>query len=181
MVERRDGSWGGADTVAALSSRFTRLGIDPEQDLVEVLARTHTGPTRPYLGPDGPDNTDRARWAAAALDAFGAATGQIGYTYTDPEHLSEIAADLVADLMHLGDQAGLDPEGLLDRGRRHYDDEHDDDTTAAAVAGGEADRSWEPVDYYPVPGAIVIDPDGIDPDAPRGAGRPSLPAGWAPA
>ncbi len=71
----------------------------------------------------GPDNEDRRRWARVALDAFGAETGQTDYDYRNPEHLIEIGGDLICNLLHLADQAGMDPEVLLEKGRDHHDEE----------------------------------------------------------
>jgi hypothetical protein len=72
------------------------------------------------------DNEDRRTWARAALDAFGEQTGQTGYDYSDAEMLEEIAGDLICNLFHLADAAGLDPNKLIERGRFHYDDEVED-------------------------------------------------------
>lgn len=73
------------------------------------------------------DNEDRRAWARKALDAFGAETGQTGYAYDDAECLGEIAGDLICNLLHLADAAGLDADELIERGRDHYDCEREDD------------------------------------------------------
>lgn len=73
------------------------------------------------------DNEDRRDWARAALDAFGEQSGQIGMDYADAEHLDEIAGDLIADLFHLANAAGLDIDALIERARDHHAHEHEDD------------------------------------------------------
>lgn len=73
------------------------------------------------------DNEDRRGWARAALDAFGAQTGQTGYAYDDPDCLSEIAGDLICNLLHLADAAGLDGTALIERGLDHWANEREND------------------------------------------------------
>lgn len=73
---------------------------------------------------DGPDNEDRAGWAEAALDAVIARTGDARSCYRDPDSLWEAGGDLVANLMHLADRAGLDPQLLLEAGHERHRTEH---------------------------------------------------------
>jgi len=72
---------------------------------------------------DEVDNMRRAEWAHAALDAFGQLTGQRDYDYRADETFREIAGDLLADLLHAADMAGVDPDELIEIGRWHYDEE----------------------------------------------------------
>lgn len=81
---------------------------------------------------EGPDNTDRAEWAAVALTAFGEQTGQTGYDYSDGEHVQEIAGDLICNLFHLARRAGVTPEALLEVARGHFDAEEDEEEATAA-------------------------------------------------
>jgi hypothetical protein len=61
-----------------------------------------------------PTNEDRAAWAQQALAAFGQVTGQRDAEYlTEPDMIEEITGDLIADLLHLVAQAGLEPEQIL--------------------------------------------------------------------
>jgi hypothetical protein len=74
---------------------------------------------------DRPTNADRAAWVIAALERFGALTGQRGY-FTEPvdrEAACEIVADFLGDLLHLCDRLGLDFDPLLDRGRGDFEAE----------------------------------------------------------
>ena len=74
-----------------------------------------------------PTKADKCKWASAALDAYGAHTGQNGYDYSDPELLAEIAGDLLADLFHLAAAADLAPEAISHNGWLHYSaEEHDE-------------------------------------------------------
>lgn len=78
------------------------------------------------------DNEDRRTWARKALDAFGEQTGQTGYAYDDADCLGEIAGDLICNLLHLADAAGLDIDELIERAKDHHDyeaegDEDDED------------------------------------------------------
>jgi hypothetical protein len=69
------------------------------------------------LPPDPEDmNTDRARWAYAALVAFMDVTG------CDEQ---EAPGDLLADLMHWCDRNGMDFEAVLEGARTNYRQETD--------------------------------------------------------
>jgi hypothetical protein len=60
-------------------------------------------------------NVDRASWAEAACEAFANQTGQ--RWHVEPE---DVMGDMLADLMHLCMQKGLDFAKLLERGREHF-------------------------------------------------------------
>lgn len=61
--------------------------------------------------------------AHSALDTFGDKTNQTGYNYGDAEQFVEIAGDLITNLMHAADLAGVDPEWLLHVAQRRYREE----------------------------------------------------------
>ena len=67
--------------------------------------------------PDGM-NDQRAEWAQLALTPFCHATGS-----WDPD---ESITDLIADLMHLCDRSGLDPQTIITRAIDHYEAETTD-------------------------------------------------------
>jgi len=81
----------------------------------------------PY--PSEPTNHTRALWARKALMAFAAETGQTADLeyLSDPERdrgwFLEVAGDLLADLFHLADAVGVEPEELVERARYHHDAE----------------------------------------------------------
>lgn len=60
-----------------------------------------------------PTNLQRAAWAEATLIAFGEKTG----------HYEDSLGDLLCDLMHWAEFAGLDFEATLDRARCHFEAE----------------------------------------------------------
>lgn len=63
------------------------------------------------------DNTARAQFAALALKAFSDRVSPLG------EELPTLIGDLIADLMHLCDAAGIDFTDRVRNGRMHYDAE----------------------------------------------------------
>ncbi len=63
------------------------------------------------------DNTTRAQFAALAVKAFGDRVAPRG------EDTETLIGDLLADLMHLCDAAGIDFDSCLHMGNRHYDAE----------------------------------------------------------
>ena len=67
------------------------------------------------------DNTVRAQFAALAVRAFADRVCPGG------EEIETLIGDLLANLMHLCDAAGIDFDDRLRNGRRHYDAEvHDE-------------------------------------------------------
>lgn len=74
------------------------------------------GPTGPIVGPPAEvTNEDRRLWARAALEAYRAQPG------LDTGEERTTLVDLLADLLHLGDELGVG--GLLDSAERHYREE----------------------------------------------------------
>lgn len=72
-------------------------------------------------------NVDRAGWAEAGLQAFCEQTGQDMSEGVDgPE---EVISDFLCDLMHVCHEKDLDFDGLLARGRRHFEEETDSKCT----------------------------------------------------
>ncbi len=65
-----------------------------------------------------PTNNDRARWAGAALAAFADETCP-----RCPFNAHEQIGDLLADLLHLCDAYGIDPQITLSGARAVYDAE----------------------------------------------------------
>lgn len=63
------------------------------------------------------DNTTRAQFAALALKSFSDRVSPLG------EELPTLIGDLLANLMHLCDAAGIDFKDRLRNGRMHYDAE----------------------------------------------------------
>jgi len=63
-------------------------------------------------------NTIRAEWARRVTTKFQNVTG-----LTDADGLDTAVVDLLCDLAHLCDEAGLEFERLLDRAMVHYDAE----------------------------------------------------------
>jgi hypothetical protein len=73
-----------------------------------------------------PTNQARARWAAAAIAAFATETGTAG------EDLSTQVGDLLADLHHLCDRAGICFRVCSQRAEDHYRAEIDEDVAESA-------------------------------------------------
>lgn len=120
--------------VALLDAHFERANgsaddnLELARELVEVLRLDNQLVTyrrrRPEHRAAGPDNEDRSGWAEAALDAVIVRTGDARPCYRDPDSLWEAGGDLVANLMHLADRAGLDPQLLLEAGHERHRTEH---------------------------------------------------------
>ena len=96
------------------------------------------------------DNSDRARSAMLAVDAYGADTRYVAeeqHVHPDDwkrgrEHHEELLGDLLGDLRHLCDRLGLDFDKLNDRGEYH----HHAETIGEAVELGDGDvGDWLPV------------------------------------
>jgi len=70
-------------------------------------------------------NADRAVWAAYAVTAYARQTRHPvpEHTISSGEHARELIGDLICDLLHLGDQWGVDPEVPIESGRGHHADE----------------------------------------------------------
>lgn len=84
-----------------------------------------------------PDNSDRAEWAGAALDAYA------GMTRNDPreqtvevtgpedadgrENAEEVMSDLLCDMQHLCARWGIEWPAMLERADGHFAAEHDDE------------------------------------------------------
>ena len=87
----------------------------------------------PYMGDSftEPDNSDRAEWANAALDTFAALTHsdprEQSVDPEDKDYLEEVAGDLMCDLFHLLNQAGIDPEEVIPTARYNYEFERDEE------------------------------------------------------
>lgn len=80
-----------------------------------------------------PTNETRALWARAALETFGASTGQVGYFDTPQGEerqscVREIVADFVANLHHLVRLEGLDFAELVAQGVTYHDYELEEQT-----------------------------------------------------
>jgi hypothetical protein len=76
-------------------------------------------------------NQIRARWAATALEAFGAQTGQTGY-FDAPlsiraSLLREIAGDFLGNLFHLARINGVEPEEITEAAYAHFAEEVTDE------------------------------------------------------
>lgn len=145
-VDRGPAAPGEDPAVALLASHLDRAGgrtddtLARARDIVEMLRRENqlvTYRRRPAGRTGGPDNEDRAAWAEAALDAITALTGQARGCYRDPESLREVGGDLVANLMHLADRAGLDPLEMLHHGEVHHRQESvgDHDRRTCSIPG----------------------------------------------
>jgi hypothetical protein len=68
-----------------------------------------------------PTNQDHARWARDALAVFTAET--FGGEHPDTMNRDDLECaigDLIADLLHLADCQGFDPQRVLERGHAHY-------------------------------------------------------------
>lgn len=69
-----------------------------------------------------PTNEDRANWARAALEVFSQKTGLDMAVELDCS-----IGDLLANMMHLCKQEGLDFDALLETGRMHFEAETDEE------------------------------------------------------
>jgi hypothetical protein len=67
-----------------------------------------------------PTNGDRADWAASALAAFGAGSGEDYTNLCDSDFLLEAGGDLLADLLRLCDRVGVPVRDLLCRALVHW-------------------------------------------------------------
>lgn len=68
-----------------------------------------------------PTNEMRCAWARIALDAYGLHTGQSGEDYqVEPEAIAEAIGDLIADLLHLAKEHGLDTSELIEVAEMHF-------------------------------------------------------------
>jgi hypothetical protein len=72
---------------------------------------------------EGITNAERARWAEAALVAFGQRTGSIAQTIGDKEDPFLIIADLLADLGHWCDRNNLELQSVIQYAAWHYQEE----------------------------------------------------------
>lgn len=72
-----------------------------------------------------PTNWDRADFAAAALQEYHSETRFDTPTYGDEgsEAFTEAFGDMLCDMQHLADRAGVDFEDMLDVARRAYAEE----------------------------------------------------------
>jgi hypothetical protein len=68
------------------------------------------------------DNTERIEAAHVALRAFAGQYGpdEYGTDLTEPDNFLTIAGDLIANLLHAADVAGVDTDTLLGRAILHY-------------------------------------------------------------
>jgi hypothetical protein len=84
-------------------------------------------------------NADRADGAAYAVTAYAQQTRRspAEQTITSDEHARELIGALIYDLLHLGEQWGLDPEVLIESGRGHHADEVTAQRPAEQSAGVE--------------------------------------------
>jgi hypothetical protein len=74
-------------------------------------------------------NAERVESAHATLMAFGRQAGPGEYDLSDltnPEEFLAVAGDLIANLMHAADAAGVDMDQLLSRAILHYSAESND-------------------------------------------------------
>ncbi len=68
-----------------------------------------------------PTNRDRARWARDALAVFTAET--FSGDHPDTMHRDDLECaigDLIADLLHLAQQKGFDPQAILEHANGHF-------------------------------------------------------------
>lgn len=71
-------------------------------------------------------NANRRGFAVSALEAYQDVTrfgDEPDLSDLDYDLFLEVAGDLLADLFHLADSVGVDPETFVARGRLHYDEE----------------------------------------------------------
>lgn len=87
--------------------------------------------TELFLPPDPEDmNNDRAEWADEAIRTFASTTNMDSAGEDD----QTILTDLLGDLMHWCDRAGIDFNARVDMARLHYDEE----TNGVGRAGAPA-------------------------------------------
>lgn len=85
------------------------------QERVELMRELHavTG----VVEAESPDNSERALRGQAAMDLFG---------YHDDgksDHVTEVAANVVADILHAAKAAGQEPTHVIARARAYYYEE----------------------------------------------------------
>lgn len=94
--------------------RTKRPKLEPHER-VELMRELHaiTGVTEPTE----PDNSERALRGRAAMDLFG---------YRDdgaPDHVTEVAANVIADILHAAAAEGQLPLRVVGRARAYYFEE----------------------------------------------------------
>lgn len=107
----------------------------------------------PYM--DGnffePDNEDRAGFANIALDAYARETRhdprEQSVDMGDADHVTEVMSDLVCDLMHLADAAGVEFDQILESARSNYDfevmeEEDEDDEPCYWIVNNASEPAW---------------------------------------
>ena len=72
-----------------------------------------------------PDKAMRAAWASAAVETFRAVCR--GSPLDDRDGMQEAIGDLLADILHLARQEGLDPEAMINTGRMHFEAEESEE------------------------------------------------------
>lgn len=88
-----------------------------------------------------PTNTDRAERAIAIVNAY---DRDNAYTDLTDHTLAEVAGDIIADLFHLADALGADPDEIIGRARMHHDAEVEEAAWEAERAAKVADsETWE--------------------------------------
>lgn len=105
----------------------------------------------PYMA-DGftePDNSDRAEWALEALNTFAKLTHydprEQSVDPEDKDYLEGLASDLICDLMHLLNQAGIEPEEVIPTARYNYEFERDEEAPAEECewfVNHATERAW---------------------------------------
>jgi hypothetical protein len=68
-----------------------------------------------------PTNQDRARWASTALAVFTEET--FSGDHPDTMHRDDLEcaiSDLIADLLHLAEQKGFDPQAILEHANGNF-------------------------------------------------------------
>lgn len=98
-------------------------GQSAARDHVEVVLSTLREESRTRSGFEGPDNSDRARWAFNAVAAYAIQNRYSTEAVLDEEdtdHLEEVVGDFLDDLMHALNGLGLDFDELAERGRYHF-------------------------------------------------------------
>lgn len=94
-----------------------------EKTVQELLARDVDGQV---------DNARRAEWASGAVATFGYLTGQSDPAYlTDPEGITEICGDLIANIFHLAATVGVAPEQLIEQAVGHFEEEVAEETSGS--------------------------------------------------
>lgn len=110
--------WSEGDHERGDDSEFYNFSAEPDH-----AAETSVRPIRfPRFFPNGPDNNDRASFAATALQAYFSETRFNAATYGDEgsSEMDEAFGDLLCDLRHLAERAGLDWAVLNNRGELTY-------------------------------------------------------------